>query len=131
MQNRRIIDMHFREAGAEYHPAIQTNSLITLWSHLKMGNWSTIVPHSFLLLVQTMPGLRVLPLVEPSAEHTIGLVASDRDPMTPLARAFLNVAQRLDIASWDTRSTRVGHQLIGVFDQAIQNIRLIARSSRL
>ena len=39
MQNRRIIDMHFHQAGAEVHAAIETNSLITLWSHLRFGRW--------------------------------------------------------------------------------------------
>lgn len=38
MQNRRILDMHFREAGAESHAAVETNSLVTLWSHLRFGN---------------------------------------------------------------------------------------------
>jgi len=36
--------MHFHEAGAEIHAAIETNSLITLWSHLRFGQWSTVVP---------------------------------------------------------------------------------------
>jgi DNA-binding transcriptional LysR family regulator len=30
MQNRRIVNMHFREAGADVRAAIETNSLITL-----------------------------------------------------------------------------------------------------
>jgi DNA-binding transcriptional LysR family regulator len=51
MQNRRILDMHFREAGAEVHAGIETNSLITLWSHLHFGHWATVVPHSILPLL--------------------------------------------------------------------------------
>jgi DNA-binding transcriptional LysR family regulator len=47
MQNRRILDMHFREGGAEIHTAIETNSLVTLWSHLRLGHWSSVVPHTF------------------------------------------------------------------------------------
>ena len=50
MQNRRILDMHFHEAGAEIHASLETNSLLTLWSHLRFGHWSTVVPHTFLLL---------------------------------------------------------------------------------
>ena len=93
MQNRRIIDMHFHEAGAEVHAAIETNSLITLWSHLRFGQWSTVVPHSFLSLIGKTEGMVALPLIRPDASHAVGLVASDRDPLPPVARAFLDVAQ--------------------------------------
>jgi DNA-binding transcriptional LysR family regulator len=99
MQNRRILDMHFREAGAEVHASIETNSLVTLWSHLRFGHWSSIVPHTFLLLLGEMDGLTAIPLTEPDASHLIGLVASDRDPLPPVANALLDVARRLDIAS--------------------------------
>jgi DNA-binding transcriptional LysR family regulator len=97
MQNRRILDMHFREAGAEVHAVIETNSLITLWSHLHYGHWSTVVPHSFLPLLGEMDGVCVLDLVEPAVTHAIGLVASDRDPLPPVARAFLDVAKQFDL----------------------------------
>ena len=82
MQNRRILDMHLREAGAEIHTSLETNSLLTLWSHLRFGHWSSVVPHTFLLLGETA-GLTAIPLVEPEASHLIGLVASDRDPLPP------------------------------------------------
>jgi DNA-binding transcriptional LysR family regulator len=98
MQNRRIIDMHFREAGAEVHAAIETNSLITLWSHLKFGRWSTVVPNSFLPLIGEVNGLVALALIEPDASHAVGLVASDRDPLPPVARAFLDLAKQAGLA---------------------------------
>jgi DNA-binding transcriptional LysR family regulator len=97
MQNRRILDMHFREAGAEIHAAVETNSLVTLWSHLRFGHWSSVVPHTFLLLLAERDELAAIPLTEPDASHLIGLVASDRDPLPPVAHALLNVARRLDI----------------------------------
>jgi len=97
MQNRRILDTHFREAGAEIHASVETNSLVTLWSHLRFGHWSTVVPHTFLLLLGEMDGLTAIPLTEPKASHLIGLVASDRDPLPPVVLALLGVARRLDI----------------------------------
>jgi DNA-binding transcriptional LysR family regulator len=97
MQNRRIIDMHFHEAGAEVHAAIETNSLITLWSHLRFGRWSTVVPHSFLSLIGETEGMVALSLIEPEASHAVGLAASDRDPLPPVARAFLDVAKQFDL----------------------------------
>ncbi len=97
MQNRRIVDMHFREAGAEVRAAIETNSLITLWSHLRFGQWSTVVPHSFLALIGEMDGHDALALIEPDASHAVGLVASDRNPLPPVARAFIDIAKEIDV----------------------------------
>jgi DNA-binding transcriptional LysR family regulator len=99
MQNRRILDMHFHEAGVEIHASVETNSLVTLWSHLRFGHWSTVVPHTFLLLLGEIDGLTGIPLTEPNASHLIGLVASDRDPLPPVAHGLLDVARRLDIGT--------------------------------
>jgi DNA-binding transcriptional LysR family regulator len=99
MQNRRILDMHFREAGAEANPSVETNSLVTLWSHVRYGHWSTVVPHTFLLLLAPTEGLTTIPLIEPETSHLIGLVASDRNPPAPVAQALLNLAGKLDLAT--------------------------------
>lgn len=99
MQNRRILDMHFHERGAEIHASIETNSLVTLWSHLRFGHWSTVIPHTFLLLLGAIEGLTAIPLTEPDASHVIGLVVSDRDPLPPVAHALLRLARQLDMAS--------------------------------
>lgn len=97
MQNRRIIDMQFQAAGTKADAVIETNSLVTLWSHIRFGRWSTIVPQTFLLLLEQKHGLISLPLVEPESFHTLGLVASAREPLAPLSRAFLDFAQGLDL----------------------------------
>lgn len=98
MQNRRILDMHFAAAGVEVITVFETNSLFTLRSNLARGNWSTILPHTALLLGE-MPDIAAIPLVEPTAAHLVGLVASDRDPLTPVARALLQLAPALDIVA--------------------------------
>jgi DNA-binding transcriptional LysR family regulator len=98
MQNRRIIDMHFREAGAEVRAVVETNSLLTLWSHIRFGYWSTVVPQTFLLLLGRIDELVALRLVEPEASHAVGLVASERDPLPPLTRAFFDVAHKVDLS---------------------------------
>jgi DNA-binding transcriptional LysR family regulator len=78
---------------------IETNSLVTLWSHVRFGHWSTIVPQTFLLLLDRKHDLVSIPLIEPEAFHTLGLVASDREPLAPLSRALLDFAQGLDISA--------------------------------
>jgi DNA-binding transcriptional LysR family regulator len=108
MQNRRIIDAQFHAAGAHVDAVMETNSLVTLWSHLLFGQWSTVVPQTFLLLLEQKRGLLSIPLVEPEVFHTLGLVAADRDPLAPLPRALLDFAQRLDLTAEIERSIRLG-----------------------
>ncbi|MEI9814353.1 MAG: LysR family transcriptional regulator [Acidobacteriota bacterium] len=103
MQNRRIIDMHFREAGAKVQAVVETNSVLTLWSYLRFGDYSAIVPHTFLLLLDKMDELQALPLVEPDASHVVGVVASEREPLPPLTRTFLDLANKLNLEREITR----------------------------
>lgn len=99
MQNRRIIDMHFREAGAEVETAFETNSLLTLWSHLPDAGWSSVLPQTFLPLMRGIEGLEAIALEEPDASHTIGLVVSDREPPQPMAQALLRAVREVDLVS--------------------------------
>lgn len=99
MQNRRIIDSQFRKAGTQVNAVMETNSLVTLWTHLLFGQLSTVVPQTFLLLFEQKRGLVSIPLVEPEVFHTIGLVAADRDPLAPLPRALLDFARGLNLTA--------------------------------
>jgi DNA-binding transcriptional LysR family regulator len=98
MQNRRIIDRLFVAGGAGAPKvAVETDSVLTLVAHVRSGEWSSVFPHTFLGLLgrndATFGGLRVVPLVEPKAEQAVGLVVSERDPLSPLARALVDVAR--------------------------------------
>jgi DNA-binding transcriptional LysR family regulator len=99
MQNRRIIDMQLQIAGAKANAVLETNSLVTLWSHVRFGQCSTIVPQTFLLLLEQRRGLLIIPLVEPEAFHMLGLVASAREHPAPLSRALLDFAESLDLSA--------------------------------
>jgi DNA-binding transcriptional LysR family regulator len=99
MQNRRIVDAQFHAAGVQANAVMETNSLVTLWTHLLFGQLSTVVPQTFLLLFDQKPGLVSIPLIEPEAFHTLGLVAADRELLAPLPRALLDFAQGLDLTA--------------------------------
>ena len=86
MQNRRIIDGIFRSVGSRPDPAVETNSIFNLVSHVAAGQWSAIVPRQLLRFFGLPLGTRALDLVEPTTSRTIGLVMSDREPPSPLAR---------------------------------------------
>ena len=99
MQNRRIIDGVFRSVGAKPVPAVETNSIFNLVSHVSAGQWSAIVPRQLLRFFGVPPGTRAIELVEPVARRTIGLVMSDREPPSPLARNLFAMKLPADVAA--------------------------------
>ncbi|MGL6280719.1 MAG: LysR family transcriptional regulator [Gaiella sp.] len=97
MQNRRIVDAAFAAAGAQPRPTVETNSISTLYAHVRDGGWSAVVAHAWLHLFEVPDGVRAIPLVEPATHPTIGLVWLDRDPEPLLARALVELARGLEL----------------------------------
>ncbi|MEI9891399.1 MAG: hypothetical protein WDN45_13465 [Caulobacteraceae bacterium] len=64
-------------------------------SLVSSGKWSSIMPPVLIDAIELKPGVRNLPIVEPVVTHEVGLVVSDRDPMTPLVRALTFAARQL------------------------------------
>jgi DNA-binding transcriptional LysR family regulator len=94
MQNRRIIDQHLTEAGTPARPTLESNSMIVLFSHIRTGKWSSIMPLNLAETFGFASPIRAIPIVKPNASHLVGLVAARRDPHTPLVAAFLDAAAR-------------------------------------
>jgi DNA-binding transcriptional LysR family regulator len=94
MQNRRIINQHLAEAGAAVMPGVTSNSTIALIAHVVTGRWVSIVPMRLAEMFSEGGKLRSIPIVEPEAEHLVGLIAPRRDPQTPVLAAFLAEASR-------------------------------------
>ena len=67
-----------------------------------------IVPEYFLEVLGPMSDIRAVPLTNPAIEHSVGLVAVDRDPVSPLVLAVFECANAIDIPS----STRAGIVLV-------------------
>ena len=97
MQNRRIIDDIFKSVGSTPTPEIETNSMITLYAHVRSGRWSSVMPQAMVDVFGVPSNLAAIPLVEPDLQHDIGLVTSDRDPPTPMARALLSICESKDL----------------------------------
>lgn len=99
MQNRRIIDRLLREAGgAEPEPTLESNSMIVLFSHVRTGQWASVMPAKLAETLGLTERLRAIPILEPDAVHTIGLVVPQREPMPPLAAALVAEAKLLAAA---------------------------------
>jgi DNA-binding transcriptional LysR family regulator len=95
MQNRRIIDHHLAEAGVTARPTLESNSMIVLFSHIRTGKWSSIMPLNLAETFGFTEPIRAIPIVEPDASHIVGLIAARREPHTPLVAAFLSEAAAL------------------------------------
>jgi DNA-binding transcriptional LysR family regulator len=93
MQNRRIINRHINEAGAVVEPRLESNSMIVLFTHVLTGKWASIMPLYAARSFGFEDEVAVIPLVEPEASHSVGLVALERDPNTPLVSALINAAR--------------------------------------
>lgn len=97
MQNRRIIERLLRDTGLTPKVTLESDSMILLYSHVRTGRWASVMP----ALLATQLGLtdtkllRAIPIVEPEATHSIGLVAPVREPMTPLTAALVAEARRV------------------------------------
>jgi len=97
MQNRRILDGILAEAGADAAPTLVSDSIVTLFAHVRTGRWASVVPQS---LAETFAAgtLKVIPVTEPDAGTMVGLVATHREPHAPLIAALLRLARRISEA---------------------------------
>lgn len=105
MQNRRILNSLAASIGSTLSPHVVSNSFLGIYSHLRHGEWSSIVPHTFSYMFGGIPDLVAIDLVEPVHSQAIGLVLSNRDPSIPMASALLASVLEGDI-SFDFASVR-------------------------
>jgi DNA-binding transcriptional LysR family regulator len=96
MQNRRIINKVAASIGVEIKAEVVSNSFLAIFSHLRHGGWSSIVPHTFTHLFADAGDLVAVDLVEPAHTQAIGLVFSDREPLSPMSGALLSSVAEVD-----------------------------------
>lgn len=93
MQNRRIVDRAFRAANVTPVPRLETNSVINLCANVRLMGLVSVVPQHFLDTLGPIAGACSVSLTDPQIEHAVGLVAVDRDPMSPLVTATFECAR--------------------------------------
>jgi DNA-binding transcriptional LysR family regulator len=94
MQNRRIIDRLLRSTGVESRPTLESDSMILLYSHVRTGRWASIMPAKLAETLGLTETIRAIPITEPDAVQTIGLVVPARAQMTTLTAALVEEAKR-------------------------------------
>ena len=95
MQNRRIIDRLLKSAGGESRPTLESDSMILLFSHVRTGRWASVMPAKLAETLGLTDTIRAIPITQPEAVQTIGLVVPAREPSTPLIAALVDEARRL------------------------------------
>ncbi len=95
MQNHRIVDKHLEEAGVTATPTLESDSIIALFSHIRTGKWSGIMPSRLVETFDAFLSLRSGPIHAPDAAHTIGLIANYREPYTPVIAEMLQQARSI------------------------------------
>jgi DNA-binding transcriptional LysR family regulator len=95
MQNRRIIDRALRSGGAEARPTLTSNSLLVLYTHVKTGRWASVMPAKLAETLGLADKVRSIPIVDPVVNYSVGMVIPQRDPMTPLIAAMVQIAREV------------------------------------
>jgi DNA-binding transcriptional LysR family regulator len=96
MQNRRIINKLAASIGVDIKADIVSNSFLAILSHLRHGGWASIVPHTFARLFVGDAALAAVDIVDPIHTQAIGLVLSDREPLSPMSGALVSSIANVD-----------------------------------
>jgi DNA-binding transcriptional LysR family regulator len=97
-QNRRIIDGIFRSIGKSPVPVMETNSIFNLCNHASLNGMCSIVSRQLVEFFGLPNNTKALPLVQPDVSHTIGLVMSNRHPISALAEKMMAMSSLIDSA---------------------------------
>jgi DNA-binding transcriptional LysR family regulator len=94
LQQRRIIDEALRRRGVEVRPAIETDSILALTTHVRTGRWVSVISSLVGDAIDLTGALRTVPIVDPEVVSPIGLVVSKRFPLQPAMAQLIAEARR-------------------------------------
>ncbi|MDD2767996.1 MAG: LysR family transcriptional regulator [Methylococcus sp.] len=96
MQNRRLIDAAFRDAGATPRVMVETDSVFALYAHVRCAGLYSVVPHSLLTLFEMRQEVTAVPL-RPELSRQIGLVARNHQMLPPILAEAWTLAESLGL----------------------------------
>jgi len=89
LQQRQIIDEALRRRGVAVRPAIETDSILALTTHVRTGHWVSVISSLVADAIDLTRGLRTVPIVDPEIVSSIGLVVSKQFPLQPAMTRLL------------------------------------------
>ncbi|WP_240934267.1 LysR family transcriptional regulator [Rhodococcoides fascians] len=99
MRGRRILDQNFADDECVCTPQIETNSVASLYAHVKTGKWAAVVPKTWTDVFGEPYGLRCTPLEEGRRPTIVGLITRNDAPPSVLVAALEVTASMLDQTS--------------------------------
>ncbi|MEV4970843.1 LysR family transcriptional regulator [Streptomyces scopuliridis] len=97
MRIRQLIDSVFAESGVVVTPQVETDSVASLYAHVGVGEWASIVPHTWLRAMPVIGRPRAVRLVAPDARAQVSVAIHAATPGSIAARAFVNAATGLSL----------------------------------
>ncbi|MEB8336037.1 LysR family transcriptional regulator [Streptomyces endophyticus] len=93
MLGRRVLDDVFAELSLSVAPRVETDSIASLIAHVRTGQWSSIIPHTWLHVFGIPSGMEAVPLHGPRRSARIGLLLPPRDPLSVMEQALADLAR--------------------------------------
>jgi DNA-binding transcriptional LysR family regulator len=79
-------------------PHIETNSISALYSQVRSGAWSSVLPKSLAGIAEDSEEFEMIALPKSSRPARVGVIIPDRDLSLPLAESFFRVALNTKIS---------------------------------
>ena len=95
-------------------PRLETNSVINLCANVRLMGLTSIIPEYFLDVIGPISDVRAVQLSEPAVEHSVNLVALDRDPISPLVLAAFECAKAVEPPAMSKPSPAASPGVTGV-----------------
>ena len=95
MQNRRIINRNFMEAGLQADAMLESSSTLVLIAFVADGAGATILPTDLARFLAAGHALAAVPITGGVQAHAVGLIAPYQEPQTPVLAALFETARRL------------------------------------
>ncbi|MFJ2645375.1 LysR family transcriptional regulator [Streptomyces sp. NPDC087420] len=111
MRIRQLIDRVFAENGVVVTPQVETDSVASLYAHVGVGEWASIVPHTWLRAMPVIGRPRAVRLVAPDARAQISVAIHAATPGSIAARAFVNAATELSLDAFFDQSLPGEHRM--------------------
>lgn len=97
LQNRQIIDRRFQREGIAVSPGVETDSLTVLGGYLRSGQWTSVVPRTWVHLFGLPERMRVVPLSGDPVCATVGLLVRTGQPTPRLVTALTDTVAAKDL----------------------------------
>jgi DNA-binding transcriptional LysR family regulator len=78
-------------------PHVITNNIWLLMDHVRTGNWASVLPRPVRIMVAADKELEAIPLPKSGTAPSIGIAVPRREPASPLAQAFFEIATSEDV----------------------------------